>query len=209
MEVTSRISVIIITRITVMPATNLPLITSSRWTGWASRRDSVPWLRSELIPSNPNAMPTSGTSSTTRAIIGMLLNDDAPCVNSARNTSGLLPLVCEAMPAMSLDEKYIGRIESPAMTISSTRNRQLAMWSASSLAAIVRQPPDGARSVRRDSVRVLRAGAPVVSAAAIDSLRHIAAIELQQIGAPPPQVRQREVRRRERGRQRCGHVVAR
>ncbi len=51
-----------ITAMTAIPAANLPLMTSSRWIGCDSSRDSVPWLRSLLIPSNPNAIPTSGTS---------------------------------------------------------------------------------------------------------------------------------------------------
>ena len=39
--------------------------------------------------------------------------------------------------------KYIGTIAAIATTISSTKNRTLPRWSANSLAAIVRQPPDG------------------------------------------------------------------
>ena len=45
--------------------------------------------------------------------------------------------------------KYIGTIAAIATTMSSTKNRTLPRWSANSLAAIVRQPPDGARSARR------------------------------------------------------------
>ncbi len=55
--------------ITAIPAANLPLTTSSRWIGWASSRDSVPWLRSLLMPSKPKAMPTSGTSSAAKATV--------------------------------------------------------------------------------------------------------------------------------------------
>ena len=43
-----------------MPATNLPLMISSRWIGWATSRGSVRWARSPLIASNPKAMPSSG-----------------------------------------------------------------------------------------------------------------------------------------------------
>ena len=67
--VTSTTSAASISAITAIPAANLPLMTSSRWIGWASSRDSVPWLRSLLMPSNPNAMPTSGTSSAANATV--------------------------------------------------------------------------------------------------------------------------------------------
>ena len=75
------------------------------------------------------------------------------------------------------------------MTISSTKNRLLPRWSASSLAAIVRQPPDGARSARR-ALRVVSTRREV--SAAIDPLRDIASIELEEVGAPPPEVGERE-----------------
>ena len=42
------------------PATNFPLITSSRWIGWDSSRGRVPSERSALMALNPKAMPTSG-----------------------------------------------------------------------------------------------------------------------------------------------------
>ena len=42
------------------PATNLPLITSSRWIGWATRRGKVRCERSPLMASKPKAMPSNG-----------------------------------------------------------------------------------------------------------------------------------------------------
>ena len=44
---------------------NLPLMTSSRWMGCDTSRGSVPSDRSELMASNPNAMPSTGPSNTT------------------------------------------------------------------------------------------------------------------------------------------------
>ena len=42
------------------PATNLPLMISSRWIGCDTSRGSVRWARSPLMASNPKAMPSSG-----------------------------------------------------------------------------------------------------------------------------------------------------
>ena len=87
---------------------------------------------------------------------------------------------------MSVEMKYSGTIAAIATTTSSTKNRTLPRWSANSLAAIVRQPPDGARSARRaDRVASVRG---VSAGAAIGGLRDIAAIELEQVGAAPAQV---------------------
>ena len=47
---------------TARPATNLPLMTSSRWMGWDSSRGSVPSERSPLMASNAKASPSSGAT---------------------------------------------------------------------------------------------------------------------------------------------------
>ncbi len=50
---------------TARPATNLPLMTSSRWMGCETSRGRVPSDRSELMASKPKAMPRTGPSSAT------------------------------------------------------------------------------------------------------------------------------------------------
>ena len=59
---------------------------------------------------------------------------------------------------MSVEMKYIGTIAAIAITTSRTKNRTLPRWSANSLPAIVRQPPDGARSERRADRATFGAG---------------------------------------------------
>src|SRR4051812_26107184 len=201
MNVTSAVS---ISPMTKMPAPNLPLTMSSRWTGWASSRASVPWLRSLLMPSNPKAMPTSGTSSATKVTVVNPPKSLGAVTNSARNRAGA-PASFGASLLSSLERKIIGSAAKPAMTTSRTKNRTLPRWSASSLAAIVRQPPDGARSVRR-ALRVASTRRGGAAGAGIDSLPDVPAVELEQIGAAPPQVRQCEARAREGGGHRSGDV---
>ena len=92
------------TTMTAMPAANFPFTTSSRWIGWARSRDSVPWLRSLLMPSNPNAMPTSGTSSAAKATVVTPPTLLEPTTNSARNTAGC-PASCGAELLMSVEMK--------------------------------------------------------------------------------------------------------
>ena len=52
---------------TARPATNLPLMTSSRWMGCDTSRGSVPSDRSLLMASKPKAMPSTGPRNATRA----------------------------------------------------------------------------------------------------------------------------------------------
>ena len=100
----------------------------------------MPWLRSLLMPSNPNAMPTSGTSSAANATVVTPPTLCDPTTNRARNRAGE-PATWGAELLMSVEMKYSGTIAAIATTISSTKNRTLPRWSAISLAAIVRQPP--------------------------------------------------------------------
>src|SRR5689334_23107631 len=192
-----------ISAMTKIPAPNLPLTMSSRWTGWARSRASVPWLRSLLMPSNPKAMPTSGTRSATKVTVVKPPKFCGAVTNRARNRAGA-PDSFGASELSSLERKIIGSAAKPAMTRSRTKNRMLPRWSASSLAAMVRHPPDGARSARRAlrdvSARRVSAGA------AIGALRDVLAVELEQIRAPPAQVRQREPGGRERRRDGRGDV---
>src|SRR5829696_8548185 len=203
--VTSTTSAVSISAITAIPATNLPLMTSSRWIGWASSRDSVPCARSELMPSKPKAMPTSGTSSAARAIIGTPPTWSEPPMNRTRNSAGC-PATCGAAAVMSLEMKYIGTIAAIPMTIRSTTNRMLSRWSASSLPAIVRQPPDGAFSARRAARRASDAR-DVSAGAAIGSLRDVASVQVEQVCAAAPEMDERQPGRGERGRERPRDVL--
>ena len=47
---------------TASRATNLPMITASRWIGWAMSRGRVRSDRSRLIASKPKTIPSSGPS---------------------------------------------------------------------------------------------------------------------------------------------------
>ncbi len=71
---------------TLIPAMNLPRITSSRWMGWDSSLGRVPWALSPLTESKPNMMPSRGARKLTKMISGNGTGS-AVTVKSLRNSA--------------------------------------------------------------------------------------------------------------------------
>ena len=182
---------------TAIPAANLPLIdvVAVDRLGEQPRQRALAALAVDRRRTRTRC-PTSGTSSAARAIVGTPPTWSEPPTNSDEEQRGLAGHLRRRGADVGRDE--VQRHDRPRARRrrSSTKNRTLPRWSASSLAAIVRQPPDGAFSARRAARRRRRRAGRCQRARPSMPSGTKRAVELQQVGAAPAQVDEREPGRR-------------
>ena len=121
-----------------MPATNLPLMISSRWMGCDTSRGNVRCDRSLLIASNPKAIPSRGPRMPRNSWNAGTRSGDS--VNRYRKIEGVWVAESAALRIGALAECTEA---SPAIATSTIRITKRAdrTWSANSLAATILHPP--------------------------------------------------------------------